>query len=203
LDIPADLSGQRVLDIGCYEGFFSFECERRGAEVLAIDLWEYGENGFKICKELLGSQVQYRQASVYDLEPDSFGQFDLVLFAGVLYHLRHPLLALDRVRTVCRGMAIVETQICDEMFVLPGGGMAPLRSLSPTLSDVPLAQFYPGAELAGDPSNWFSPNLTAFVAWVNTSGFKADRVISNGVRACVHAALDDPVVEVPAIFSRK
>jgi len=201
-DLPTDLRGKRVLDIGCYEGFFSFECERRGAEVVAIDLWSYGSNGFALCKELLGSKVEYRQASVYDLNEEAFGTFDLVLFVGVLYHLRHPLLALERVRSVCRGSAIIESQVCDEYFVTQDGRVRSLGSLSPDVASVPIAQFYPGAELAGDPSNWFSPNLAAFKGWLTTSGFAIDRVITEGARACIHTSMSDPVEETPTIFRR-
>ena len=201
-ELPDDLSGKRVLDIGCFEGFFSFECERRGAEVVAIDLWQYGATGFKLCKELLHSDVEYRQASVYDLDPATFGMFDLVLFAGVLYHLRHPLLALDRVRSVCRGMAIIETQVCDGWFVGADAGVTSLASLSSDLVNVPVAQFYPGSELNGDPSNWFSPNHAAFVAWVNSSGFEVYRTESSGVRAWVHASPVEAAEETPAHFAR-
>jgi tRNA (mo5U34)-methyltransferase len=201
-EFPSDLRGKRVLDIGCFEGFFSFECERRGAEVLAIDLWRYGSNGFALCKDLLGSRVEYRQASVYELDVDEFGTFDLVLFVGVLYHLRHPLLALERVRAVCRDRAIIESQICDEYFVSESGEIGSLTREAPAVAKVPLVQFYPGAELGGDTSNWFSPNLPALEGWLTTSGFEVERVISNGVRACVHATLGDPVAETPFIFER-
>ena len=124
-------SGKRALDIGCYEGFFSFAMERRGAEVVATDLWAYGSNGFKLCKELLGSNVEYRQASVYDLNPETFGYFDVVLFAGVLYHLRHPLLALDRVRSVCAETAFIETQVCDNALLCADGSMTALSTVAP------------------------------------------------------------------------
>jgi tRNA (mo5U34)-methyltransferase len=201
-ELPEDLTGKRVLDIGCYEGFFSFECERRGAEVLAIDLWAPGANGFELCKKLLGSAVDYRQASVYDLSPESFGEFDLVLFVGVLYHLRHPLLGLERVRSVCRERAVIETQICDECFIGPDGRITTLSAIGEELSSTPIAQFYPGAELNRDPSNWFSPNLTALQGWLVTSGFSIDRIISNGVRACVHTTAAEPAEEMPNIFAR-
>lgn len=88
----------RVLDIGARDGFFSFECERRAAaEVVAIDYLTPEETGFPIARELVGSQVELRQVNVYDLSPEEFGSFDLVLFLGVLYRLRDPMLALDRI----------------------------------------------------------------------------------------------------------
>src|ERR1700689_1521816 len=93
--IAENLTGKRVLDIGAWDGWFSFEMERRGAEVLAIDATPHER--FRIAHELLGSKVEYRIDDVYSLSPDKIGRFDIVLFLGVLYHLKHPMLALDRV----------------------------------------------------------------------------------------------------------
>src|SRR5262245_48364448 len=96
LTFPADLRGKRVLDIGAWDGFFSFECERRGAaEVVAIDAAP--SLSFAVARELLGSQVKFYAMNIYDLTPVTLGQFDLVLCLGVLYHLRHPLFGLERV----------------------------------------------------------------------------------------------------------
>ena len=98
--IPEDLSGKSVLDIGCWDGFFSFECEKRGAErVVAADNWENaGRDAFDFARTELGSKVEPLECDIYDL-PDKLGgeRFDVVLFLGVLYHLRHPLLALEKV----------------------------------------------------------------------------------------------------------
>src|SRR5690349_16445626 len=95
MNLPQDLAGKRVLDIGACDGFYSFECERRGAaEVIAID--GNPATGFGVARELLDSQVPFYQMNLYDLRPETFGQFDLVLCLGVLYHLRHLLLGLER-----------------------------------------------------------------------------------------------------------
>ncbi|HVV43844.1 MAG TPA: DUF1698 domain-containing protein, partial [Bryobacteraceae bacterium] len=88
--LPEDLRGKRVLDIGAWDGWFSFECERRGAEVIAVDC--VALNTFIEAKELLGSRVEYLTLDVDELSADRLGTFDIVLFFGVLYHLRHPLL---------------------------------------------------------------------------------------------------------------
>ena len=96
LGLPADAHGLRVLDIGCRDGFFAFELERRGADVHGLDYADPEVTGFGIASRVLGSRVSYSVANVYDLDPDRFGTFDLVLFLGVLYHLRNPMLALDR-----------------------------------------------------------------------------------------------------------
>jgi len=122
-----DVRGRRCLDIGTFDGFLAFELERRGAaEVVATDLtahedWDWppvmrdrgpgamaemaGEKGrgFEVAKELLGSSVERLLVSVYDLDPEEHGHFDVVVCGSLLLHLRDPLRALDRVRAVCRG----------------------------------------------------------------------------------------------------
>ena len=84
--IPADLKGKRVLDIGCWDGWFSFEMERRGAEVMAVDNWDNPR--FRQMHAAYNSRVDYRQFDMYDLTPARIGRFDIVLFMGVLYHLK-------------------------------------------------------------------------------------------------------------------
>ncbi len=116
--LPEDMCGMRVLDIGCAEGFFSFEAERRGAaEVVAIDAYPDMIRRFNITKVAHGSQVTAYLASVYDLHPRTFGTFDLVLFFGVLYHLRHPLLALEKIFNVCTGTMLMQTATWDDPSV--------------------------------------------------------------------------------------
>jgi len=189
-EIPQDLSGKRVLDIGCYEGFFTFECERRGAEVVAIDIIPPGPaSGFSLAYELVGSRATFHQASIYDLNPEQFGMFDLVLCLGVIYHLRHPLLGLDHARSVCKDKFIVETQICDKYFIDAERKPVDLNMIAPSLAQVPMAQFYPGDELNRDASNWWSPNLPALDGMLRTSGFAPEKYIENGVRACVHCKI--------------
>jgi len=86
--IPQDLSGQRVLDIGAWDGWFSFEAERRGAVVTAVDCVEVP--GFRQIQKKLGSKVDYRVVDLYDLPQSGLGKFDVVFFLGVFYHLKHP-----------------------------------------------------------------------------------------------------------------
>jgi 2-polyprenyl-3-methyl-5-hydroxy-6-metoxy-1,4-benzoquinol methylase len=197
LNIPDDLSGKRVLDIGAYEGFFSFECERRGAEVVAIDTIAPDACGFSIAHELLGSRVKWCHASIYDLNPEDFGQFDLVLCLGVIYHLRHPLLGLERVHSVCKGQLILETQICDRFFIGLDGTPVDLDIAAPTLLKIPIAQFYPGAELNSDPSNWWSPNIVALLGMLRSTGFVPEKTIADGVRACIHCSCVEGPVQSP------
>lgn len=114
LQIPQDLTGKTVLDIGAYDGFFSFEFERRNAKrVLAIDTysWDHfhGLDCFLAAREYFKSNVEYRRLGVSELRPEDVGQFDLVFCAGVLYHLEDPLLDLKRIRSVTRDQLILET----------------------------------------------------------------------------------------------
>src|SRR5580658_3153416 len=86
--IPDDLSGKRVLDIGAWDGWFSFELERRGADVVSVDNVE--SPNFLYLHRELNSRIDYRILDVYELTPQKLGRFDIVLFLGVLYHLKHP-----------------------------------------------------------------------------------------------------------------
>jgi len=174
IGLPSSLDGLSVLDIGAWDGFFSFEAERRGARrVVAYDLPPADTFGFATAKAALGSRVEYVQGSVYDLSPGVVGTFDVVLFLGVLYHLRYPLLALDRIREVCDGYMLLETQYLDECLVLADGRRVTLEGIDPRLVDVPLYRFYRSDELhAGDFSNWFSPNRRAIEDGLWTAGFE-------------------------------
>jgi tRNA (mo5U34)-methyltransferase len=161
LDLPENLQGMTVLDIGAWDGFFSFEAERRGASrVLATDsfVWEGkgrgSKAGFELARRALHSTVEDMNVDVLDLSPETVGTFDLVLFLGVLYHMRHPLLALEKVYSVTRDLVIVETHVD-----LLG-------------CEWPAMRFYPTTGLAGDPTNWWGPNPAAVVTMLETVGFR-------------------------------
>lgn len=126
--IPADLHGKRVLDIGAWDGWFSFEMEKRGAEVVAIDTWRNPK--FLEIRERLSSRVEYNNLDVYELDPRKIGTFDIVLFLGVLYHLKHPLLGLEKVCSVTRELAIVDTHVITNRNWAAGGRGALTMPLS-------------------------------------------------------------------------
>jgi tRNA (mo5U34)-methyltransferase len=155
--IPADLTGKRVLDIGCWDGWFSFELERRGAEVLAVDCWD--NPLFRQMHAAYHSRVDYRQMDMYDLAPERVGRFDIVLFMGVLYHLKHPLLALERVCALTTGLAAVDSFILRE-------GQHPAEELRR-----PILEFYETDEMGGQTDNWFGPSLPALLAMCRVAGF--------------------------------
>ena len=117
--LPEDLSGLRILDIGCAEGYFSFEAEKRGArEVIAIDSSPDSVRRFNIVKSARQSSATAYLCSVYDLDRKKFGTFDLVLFYGVFYHLKHPQLAIEKIADVCTGQLLFQTHIYEEPIEL-------------------------------------------------------------------------------------
>jgi tRNA (mo5U34)-methyltransferase len=162
-EIPADLSGLSVLDIGTANGGIAFTAERRGADrVLAVDIYPEHRFGVDRLRDFLGSRVEHRQLSVYNLLGTVDERFDLVFFCGVLYHLRHPLLALDNVRGMLKddGLTLIETAVAD-------------HELGASASK-PLVRFFRGAELGDDPSCWFAPTISALVDWCHSSGLEPD-----------------------------
>ena len=163
--LPTELAGESVLDIGTTNGGFAFELERRGAgRVVAVDIFDADVFGFAAVRELLGSRAEFVQGSIYELPSVLKAKFDIVLFLGVLYHLRHPLLALDNVRALTRGKAYIESAVCDSEL--------------PQLGTIPGARFYRRDELSADPSNWFAPNVAALVDFCGSSGLEPTRVRS-------------------------
>jgi tRNA (mo5U34)-methyltransferase len=191
--LPADLTGKRVLDVGAWHGCFSFECERRGAaEVVALSLEDPVETGFERLKQLLGSRVEYVNGSVYTLSPRELGTFDVILFFGVLYHLRYPLLAIDRLRGVSRGEVLVETHVIDHHPWLRGrlSFLSKLPLVRSTLRATPLWRQYREFELhPEDQSNWFGPNVAAVLEAFQTAGFDIAHTRSWGERAAFRAAV--------------
>lgn len=190
LHLPEDLSGRRVLDVGARDGYFTFACESRGAEVLAVDYAAPEATGFAVAREALGSRAEYLRANVYDLAPEQLGTFDHVLFLGVLYHLRHPLLALDRLHALCRGSLHVESLTCDARIFTSFEAGPPLAQVAPKLADVPLAQFLPAGRFHSDATNKWSPNLAALRAMVEDAQFEVEDVQTWGDRALVRAHPD-------------
>jgi tRNA (mo5U34)-methyltransferase len=161
LHLPEDLSGMTVLDIGSWDGFFAFEAERRGASrVLATDSFCWSgdgwgtKDGFNLVRNTLNSKVEDMEIDVLELCPEKVGSFDLVLCLGVLYHMRNPLLALERIFSVTKHQLILDTHVdC-------------------LVTKRPMIAFYPGKELNNDATNWCGPNFAAVNAMLKTVGFR-------------------------------
>jgi tRNA (mo5U34)-methyltransferase len=188
LTLPKNLSGKRVLDVGAWHGCLSFECERRGArEVVALSPEDPQQTGFNKLRDILHSnKVHYVRGTVYDLNPRQLGYFDVVLFCGVLYHLRYPLLGIDNIRRVCKGDVYVETAVSEVQLKL--------QETCPELLSAPLWLFYRFDELNADTSNWFAPNCTAVVQAFESAGFET-QVLKRSNRATFHGKLKEGLPE--------
>jgi tRNA (mo5U34)-methyltransferase len=152
-NLPDDLICKSVLDIGCWDGFYSFEAERHGARVASVDCWR-PENFFR-AREALNSRSEFHELSVYEVTKERLGSFDIVFFLGVLYHLRHPLLALEQVCEVTRDFAVIESHVIDNIF--------------PT--EHPVMEFYEFDQLGGQYDNWWGPNTECLSQMARAAGF--------------------------------
>jgi tRNA (mo5U34)-methyltransferase len=178
--IPASLAGMRVLDVGTWDGFWAFEMERRGGEVHAVDVpdpyrWDWpararlresyeggkanletirrNGNGFPIARQALGSSVDRHEMTVYEISPDTLGHFDFVFVGSILLHLRDPIGALERIRSVARGEVVIND--CIEYV------------LSKLMRRTPMARLD-----AEDRVWWWQPNLAALHSMIEQAGFE-------------------------------
>jgi tRNA (mo5U34)-methyltransferase len=179
----------RVLDVGTLDGYFAFECERRGAEVVAIDVMPEDARGFALAKRMLNSRVPFFHMSVYDLDEERLGgTFDLVLCLGVYYHLRHLFVALDNLWKITRGEMRLETHVIDDHFVLSDGSVVKLADVDQRLVDLPIYRFYRFNELNPvDYSNWFGGNIAAVMDSLGSAGFMPTLLGKWGSRAAFKA----------------
>lgn len=156
--IPDDLTGKRVLDIGAWDGWFSFEAERRGASVMSVDREEVAN--YHAMHRRLASKNEYRILDLYELPGAGLGRFDIVFFLGVLYHVKHPLLALEIVCSLATEVVVVET------FVIEGD------------PEIPVMEFYETAELNGQMDNWIGPSVNCVLAMCRAAGFARVELIA-------------------------
>ncbi|MCU1336880.1 MAG: hypothetical protein JWO19_2461 [Bryobacterales bacterium] len=193
--IPEDLRGKSILDIGAWDGWFSFEAERHGAGVTAIDCVELAT--FLDVHARLGSKIDYRIMDFYELPDAGLGKFDIVFFLGVLYHVRHPLLALEIVCALTKDIAIVDSFVTDPDNWKEHAG------------DIPTMEFYELDELGNQFGNWVGPTVPCLLAMCRAAGFARIELLGTGdhhaVVACYRkwepppAALSDDTPEVVTI----
>lgn len=171
--IPADLTGKSVLDIGCNGGFYSIEMKKRGAErVLGVDFDERYLNQARFAADVSGFDIEFRKLSVYDVA--KLGErFDIVLFMGVLYHLRHPLLALD----------LIHDHVAKDLFVFQSMQRGS-NQVEPLRPDYPFEEkeiferpsyprmYFIEKKYSQDPTNWWVPNRACSEAMLRSSGFE-------------------------------
>jgi len=183
--IPQDLTGKSVLDIGCNGGFYSLEMKRRGAaRVLGVDFDEAYLAQARFVAEVEGADIEFRQLSVYDV--GKLGEkFDIVIFMGVLYHLRHPLLALDLIREHVAGdMMVFQSMQRGSTDVMQLEENYPFDSTA--IFDEP---GYPKMHFierrySNDPTNWWVPNAAGTEAMLRSAGFTIDAHPEQEVYIC-------------------
>ena len=170
--IAEDLSGQRVLDIGCNAGFYSFALAERGAEVLGIDTDRRYLRQAEWARDLLGEErVRFREASVFEVDRLE-GRFDIVFFMGVLYHLRYPLLALDLIARLQPSRLVFQTLTFGDDSVSPHARQETTFETRDRLAEAswPHMAFIEDS-FCGDPTNWWVPNHAAVAGMLRSAGF--------------------------------
>jgi tRNA (mo5U34)-methyltransferase len=180
LRLPERLDGLSVLDIGAWDGFYSFEAKRRGAaRVLATDSYSWtgpgwgSKAGFLLAREALGLEVEDLDIDVMELSPERVGRFDVVLLLGVLYHLKDPITAIERAASITDRLLVVET--VTNLAWLP----------------VPAARLFVGSELNDDDTNWWAMNTPALTALLEGTGFReVETVYRTALARRVGRALD-------------
>ena len=194
--LPERLDGWRVLDVGCNAGFYSFELARRGASVLGIDADPHYLEQARWARSLyeLDDRVELRRMQVYELARTTW-EFELVLFLGVLYHLRHPLLALDTLAEKTTRLLVLQS------LTMPGEQTV---SPPPDLEiDQRSALLDPGwpklafieRKLAGDPTNWWAPNHACIEAMVRSAGLEVVARPGHEIYLCRAAAADPELLQ--------
>ncbi len=183
--LPQDLTGMSVLDVGCNAGFYSMQMKLRGAErVLGIDHDDVYLRQAAFAANVLGLDISFERLSVYEV-PQLRERFDLVLFMGVFYHLRHPLLALDLLRQ----------HVTKDWFIFQSM-LRGSREVEEVASDYPFSETsifdqpgYPKMHFVekrytGDPTNWWVPNLACAEALLRSAGFRIEEVPEPEVFVC-------------------
>ena len=177
--VPTSLAGKRVLDVGSWDGYWAFEALKRGArEVVAIDdfsdylgilqkdqrkAWDT----FDFCRAALGwepERCRRIEMNVYDVSPENLGKFDVVFCFGVIYHLRHPLYALDKLAAVCTEDIFIESAILDDFSPYRGG-------IGHGYPNQMVMEFYPDKQYGDNSSNWWVPSLPCLAHMARAAGF--------------------------------
>lgn len=170
--IPEDLTGWKVLDIGCNAGFYSIELAKRGAEVTGIDLDEHYLKQARWIAEQFGldDKITFKQMQVYDFAHTE-EQFDLVWFMGVFYHLRYPMLALDILTQKTNKMMVFQTLSLpgEKTMDVPDDVEFHKREIMKS-EEWPKMAFIEN-KLAGDPTNWWAPNHQGIISMLRSCGF--------------------------------
>ncbi|BBU71157.1 hypothetical protein ICHIJ1_10760 [Fluviibacter phosphoraccumulans] len=174
-----DLSAKKILEVGTWDGPLAFKLKSKGYDVVASDIQNPDKTGFNVTSQITGLDVPYVRCSVYDLQRHFDAEFDVVIFFGVFYHLKYPILAFERIAKILKPggrILFMGSGVSHHFESLEG---LPLASEQANLfrqtldamdaAGVPLCLSYPGNYLNGD--NWFMPNRNALAGWIKSSGF--------------------------------
>jgi tRNA (mo5U34)-methyltransferase len=196
--IPADLSGWTVLDVGCNAGFYSQEMKRRGAaRVVGIDSDPRYLAQARFAAEVAGLDIEFHQLSIYQV-PLLGQRFDLVLFMGVLYHLRHPLLALDILHHYAVGtMLVFQSMLRGSVQATPIESDYAFTDTAPFDDPSFPRLYFIEHRYAGDPTNWWIPNRAGAEAMLRASGFEITGHPEEEVFICRRAECERSPQEVP------
>lgn len=179
LDLPESLAGKRVLDLGASDGFYTLQCLRRGAEVVAFDYRPRDFFGFSVMEQVAGTRVRHVCDNFYNIAAHELGRFDVVLCLGLLYHLADPLRALWLLRQLCRERLYLATEALQA-----GDGE-------------PLLRYCPADSYLGDLTNYFLPNGPALTAMLEDFGFQVERCWQPFERRLYARARVDPDAPLP------
>lgn len=180
---PQDMTGKTVLDIGCNAGFYSLQLHRRGARVTGIEHDPHYLRQAKFAAEVLGADIEYLQLDVYDVDRLE-RQFDYVLFMGVLYHLRYPLYALDKVARLPREKLIFQSMLRGAAGTMPIEADYPITEREIFQDPRYPAMYFIEHSYAGDPTNWWAPNQAAMEAMLRSAGLRIDQHVGAEVYYC-------------------
>jgi tRNA (mo5U34)-methyltransferase len=183
--IPRDLTGWKVLDIGCNAGFYTFELAKRGAKVTGIDSnAQYLAQAQWAARQFsLEDRVTLRRMQVYDLAGVD-ETFDLVLFMGVFYHLRYPTLALDIVAQRVGRMLVFQTLTMPGKEVYSDTDGLDFETRQPMLEAGWPKMAFIEHRFAGDPTNWWAPNHACVEAIMRTSGLQVTAALPHELYLC-------------------
>jgi tRNA (mo5U34)-methyltransferase len=184
---PKDMTGKTVLDIGCNAGFYSLKLHERGARVTGIDHDAHYLEQARFAADLLGADIEYRQMEVYDV--DQLGrQFDYVLFMGVLYHLRYPLYALDKVAKLPRERLVFQSLLRGSTGAAEVEPDYPITEREIFHDPQFPAMYFLEHRYAGDPTNWWAPNEACMEAMLRSAGLTIEAHPGGEVYFCAPSA---------------
>lgn len=191
--LPADMRGMTVLDIGCNGGFYSLEMKRRGADrVLGIDTLDHYLNQARFAAQVAGLNVEFRNLSVWQIASLN-ERFDLVIFMGVLYHLRHPLLALDLIHEhVARDLFLFQSLQRGSIEIAPLADDYDFKVTAPFDEPGYPKLHFVERRYCTDPTNWWIPNRACTEAMLRSSGFRIESRPEDEAYLCKWQPVDVP-----------